>query len=138
MTRTYSEHSRDLFRSATAVVTGLAAFGTVAGTGLATVASAHETQRRDAAKARAASLDAERRARPDPMLRVPRPVLLVRARTHRVVVRTRIVKLVAQAAFTPAPAPPVSAWRAPTAPAAPAPAAPPPAPAPAPAPTSGS
>ena len=135
--RTYTVRGRDLFRSLTAVVTGLATFGTVAGTGAATVASAQATQRRDVARAQAAALEVERRTHADPLLRVPQPRLTIRARAQRVVVRTRVVQQAAQASFAAAPS--VSAWRAPTVtPRSPAPRNPPPAPAPAPAPSSGS
>jgi hypothetical protein len=100
--RRYSPRSRDLFASATAVVTGLAAFGVVAATGLASSAAARSTERHQAAQAKARAQLADRLARPDTTLRIPVPILAGQVRRYRTVVRTRVVHKVAAATFVPA------------------------------------
>lgn len=99
--RRYTPRSRDLFASATAVLTGLAAFGTVAATGVASSAAARSTERHQAAQARARALLADRLAEPDTSIRLPLPVVAGQVRAYRHVVRTRVVHRVAASTFVP-------------------------------------
>jgi hypothetical protein len=148
----YTTRSRDRWKAALALLTGLASFGTVTAVGAATGLAARQTGLRDQhraaeqayqqAQARAAAL---RRAQWQPASRV---IEVTRTRPHRTVVLTRVVHVasapgVAVAGPNPAVSAPVH-YAAPstgggtTTSSSTVPAPPPPPPPPPPAPSSGS
>ena len=148
----YTSRSRDRYRGLMSLLTGLAAFGTVAASGAATGLAARQTAVRNRERADAAALAAEQ-ARADSvrsaMSQRPRTVRVTKTRATRTVVVTRVVHAVsgpgvasvgggAVTAPQPVSAPAASSASHSTSTSAAPPPTPPPAAAPAPAPSSGS
>jgi hypothetical protein len=143
----YTKRSRDRYKNFVALLGGLAAFGTVAGTGAAAGLAAHDSEVRDQEQQRERAEAAAARAAVAMLSQPVRQITVIRTRPSRTVVHTRVV----HAASAPGSATPATGGTVAGAPypsttgsssgssqavsAAPPPA---PAPAPAPAPSSGS
>ncbi len=89
MSRRHTPGKRDLYTSLTAALTGVAVFGSLAGTGYAVGAIAHqhdlEQQRRDDAAATAAAATAQGAPAPAQVRTI------VKRRPHRTVVHTQVI-----------------------------------------------
>lgn len=150
----YTPRSRDRYKNLLALMTGVATFGSFAGTGIVTGVAAHDTALQDQERAQADALAAAAQRAAASRAAQPLPysptIVVTKARPQKTVVEEVSVPAAAAVGSggtvspTAPAAPPVAAAPAPPAggttvsqapPAAPAP---PPAPAPAPAPSSGS